>query len=413
MPPSRSFRNPEIDGRHPAILNAIPLAVSLDSAHGRKKSHFTPHVPNFRSCRSIPHHTVKHLPVLAILAAVSLSAARAQQPTPEASPAPAAQASPATAPDASASVTPAQSPAATPTAETPHAQPVGSQELVTRLQIFLDQQNFGPGIIDGRWGEFTGKALVHYARAHNLQVTPAIYGQLPLDTVYPIYTDYTITAADEKTVGTLPTKQAEQAKLKYMPYPDLLTFVEERYHASPDFLKKLNPGKNLDDLKAGVTLRVPNVAPFKLEDIKDHKLPDRPEFALRSIFISVEDKMLDLYDGPRLIASFPITPGSKALPAPPGKWTIIGMYTLPEFRWDEAMLYHGRRSANFFEIPPGPRNPVGILWCGLDKIGIGIHGTSTPETIGRAASHGCIRLANWDAIKFSTMVTTGMPVTIE
>ena len=40
---------------------------------------------------------------------------------------------------------------------------------------------------------------------------------------------------------------------------------------------------------------------------------------------------------------------------------------------------HGRRSANAFEIPPGPRNPVGVLWCGLDKIGIGIHGTNTPR----------------------------------
>jgi lipoprotein-anchoring transpeptidase ErfK/SrfK len=123
--------------------------------------------------------------------------------------------------------------------------------------------------------------------------------------------------------------------------------------------------------------------------------------------------MLDLYDGPRLIASYPITPGSKTLPAPPGIWTIIGIFTLPEFRWDEEMLEHGRRSANAFEIPPGPLNPVGVLWCALNKTGIGIHGTNTPDTIGRAASHGCIRLANWDAIRFSTMVTTGMPVTIE
>ena len=310
------------------------------------------------------------------------------------------------------SPSPAESPTAAPAAEVPHAQPVRAQELVTRLQIFLDQQDFGPGIIDGRWGEFTGKALVHYARAHNLQVTPAIYDELPLDTVYPIYTEYTITPDDVKTVGPVPTKPPDEAKVKRMPYPDLVTFLEERYHASPDFLQKLNPGKHMDDLKAGDVVRVPNVAPFKLEDVKDRKVPTDPALALRSVFVSVGDKMLDVYDGPRLIASFPITPGSKALPAPPGKWVIIGMYTLPEFRWDEAMLYHGRRSANFFEIPPGPRNPVGILWCGLDKIGIGIHGTNSPETIGRAASHGCIRLANWDAIRFSTMVTTGIPVTI-
>ena len=77
------------------------------------------------------------------------------------------------------------------------------------------------------------------------------------------------------------------------------------------------------------------------------------------------------------------------------------------------MLMHGRRSENFFNIPSGPNNPVGVLWCGLSKNGIGIHGTNSPETIGRAGSHGCIRLANWDAAKFANMVTNGMVVTIE
>jgi len=370
---------------------------------------------------------VKPIPVALILIALSFSALRAQV-APADSPAP--QPAPATTPDINApaaattpeAATPSASPAATigtetatpaPSTQVAHAVPVNSREIVTRLQIFLDQQNFGPGIIDGRWGEFTGKALVHYACAHNLQVTPAIYDQLPLDTVYPIYTEYIITAEDEKTVGPLPTKPPEEARMKRMPYPSLTIFLEERYHASPDFIQKLNPGKNLDRLKAGDVVRVPNVAPFKIEDIKDHKVPDNPAFALRSIYVSVADKMLDLYDGPRLIASFPITPGSRTLPAPPGIWNIIGIFTMPEFRWDEAMLEHGHRSSNFFQIPPGPRNPVGILWCGLNKTGIGIHGTNVPETIGRAASHGCIRLANWDAIRFSKMITTGIPVTIE
>jgi len=370
-----------------------------------------------------PNPTVKLLTaaVLIALAFPTLATLHAQiapadspatQAPPDATP-PAAT-PPASAVPAAAAM-PAETPAATGTAgaEPARAEPVNAQELVTRLQIFLDQQNFGPGIIDGRWGEFTGKALVHYARAHNLQVTPAIYDQLPLDTVYPIYTEYTITPADEKTVGEVPTRPPEEAKMKRMPYASLLEFLEERYHASPDFIQKLNPGKKLEALKAGDVVRVPNVAPFKLEDVKEHKLPAHPELALRSVYVSVADKMLDVYDGPRLIASFPITPGSKTLPAPPGVWTIIGIFTLPEFRWDEAMLEHGHRSANFFQIPPGPNNPVGVLWCGLDKTGIGIHGTNTPETIGRAASHGCIRLANWDAIRFSSMVTTGIPVTIQ
>ena len=306
----------------------------------------------------------------------------------------------------------ANTPATTGT-EPARAEPVQAQELVTRLQIFLDQQEFGPGIIDGRWGEFTGKALVHYARAHNLQVTPDIYNQLPLESVYPIYVDYTITAQDEKTVGPLPHQPSEEAKVKRMPYDSLLTFLEERYHSSPDFLRKLNPGKKLDDLKAGDIVRVPNVAPFKIEEVRAEKLKAHPEFALRSIYVNTKDKTLDLYDGSRLVAFFPITPGSKTLPAPPGIWNIVALVTLPEFRWDEAMLMHGKRSANAFQIPSGPRNPVGVLWCALNKTGIGIHGTNVPETIGRAGSHGCIRLANWDAIRFSKLVTPGIPVTIE
>lgn len=294
------------------------------------------------------------------------------------------------------------------------AQLVNEQEIVTQLQIFLDQQNFGPGIIDGRWGEFTGKALVHYARAHNLQITADIYNQLPLESVYPVYTEYVITDADTKLIGEVPGKPAEQAKMKRLPYSSLLEFIEERYHASPDFLRKINFGKNLDQLKAGDLVRVPNVAPFKIEEmVEKGKLPEHPEFSARSVYVNPADKMLDLYDGSALIASFPITPGSKALPAPPGVWTIIGVATLPWFRWDEAMLMHGRRSENFFNIPSGPNNPVGVLWCGLSKMGIGIHGTNNPETIGRAGSHGCIRLANWDAAKFANMVTNGMVVTIE
>src|SRR5438067_5142765 len=110
---------------------------------------------------------------------------------------------------------PAPSPAQAPSEpKVAKAKPVSEREVVTQLQIFLDQQNFGPGIIDGRWGEFTGKALARYARAHGLEVTPGIYDQLPLDSVYPIYTEYTITEGDAKTVGEAPTRPSEQARMK-------------------------------------------------------------------------------------------------------------------------------------------------------------------------------------------------------
>jgi hypothetical protein len=56
---------------------------------------------------------------------------------------------------------------------------------------------------------------------------------------------------------------------------------------------------------------------------------------------------------------------------------------------------------------------VGIMWIGLNRAGIGIHGTNQPQTIGRSASHGCMRTANWDVIRLSKMITKGLPVIIE
>ena len=153
---------------------------------------------------------MKHLFVTLLFAAAT--SLHAQDASPAASPAAIPAAIPVATPGTDATPTVSATAAATTGTEVARAEtPPARQELVTRLQIFLDQQNFGPGIIDGRWGEFTGKALVHYAKAHSLQVTPDIYHQLPLDSVYPIYADYTIAAEDLKTVGELPT-QARQSR---------------------------------------------------------------------------------------------------------------------------------------------------------------------------------------------------------
>jgi hypothetical protein len=70
------------------------------------------------------------------------------------------------------------------------------------------------------------------------------------------------------------------------------------------------------------------------------------------------------------------------------------------------------RSDNFYELPIGPNNPVGVMWIGLNKPGIGIHGTNFPQTIGRSASHGCMRTANWDVVRLTKLITKGMTVVI-
>ncbi len=64
-------------------------------------------------------------------------------------------------------------------------------------------------------------------------------------------------------------------------------------------------------------------------------------------------------------------------------------------------------------LPPGPNNPVGMVWIGLDKPGYGMHGTPGPEAVGRTESHGCFRLANWNAELLLKVVWMGMPVYVE
>jgi lipoprotein-anchoring transpeptidase ErfK/SrfK len=289
------------------------------------------------------------------------------------------------------------------------------QDRVTRLQIYLDEHSFGPGKIDGRWGEFIGKALRRFQAANGQQASGQIDAALQqeLEKISPVYTTYTLTDGDLNWVGNIPSDPAGMAKLKRILYRSALDYLAERYHADPEFLRKLNPGQNLANLKKGSAVRLPNVQPFQIESIQPvADMPPRPEFAQRIIRVDTKGHMLDLVEANRVIASFPITPGSKSLPAPIGTWKVVKVTILPVFRWDEAMLKHGRRSANFSTISPGPRNPVGIVWIGVNKKGIGIHGTDSPDTIGRSASHGCIRLANWDAARVVHQVTVGMTVEI-
>lgn len=291
------------------------------------------------------------------------------------------------------------------------AVPFYDEETSTRLQIFLDNNDFGPGKIDGKMGEFFRKALVAYKRANKMPETGAVDAWL-LEQVPVAFTDYIIPPEALNFIGPTASKPSEQSKLKGLKYGTLLELVAERFHSAEDYLRKLNPGQKLDDLKPGDTVKVPNVLPFKIEDLHEGFVPPNPAFANRTVFIDTKERFLLIYDGRQIVAEFPITPGSTTLPAPLGLWKVLGIATMPVFRHDEGVLQHGVKSDEFFNLPPGPNNPVGVLWMGLNKPHVGVHGTNNPETIGRAASHGCIRTANWDAARVKDLVTVGNPVSI-
>lgn len=128
--------------------------------------------------------------------------------------------------------------------------------------------------------------------------------------------------------------------------------------------------------------------------------------------VSVRRRAVRVYEGGRLVASYPATVGSSQFPNPRGAWRVASQVYAPDYRYDERYLRTGQRSPHALRIPPGPNNIVGLVWLGLDKPGYGLHGTDEPETIGQAASHGCVRLTNWDAERLARRVGIGTRVLI-
>jgi lipoprotein-anchoring transpeptidase ErfK/SrfK len=338
---------------------------------------------------------------------------------------------------------------------------------VVRLQIYLDEQNFGPGKIDGQYGGFTRKSWLRYQESQGMKPVDTFDPHTaPLAAIDPVYVSYAITPNDVAAIGVVPATLAERAKNKSLPYTSLTELLGERFHVSVNFLTKLNAPHKIDACKPGDQVTVPNVVPpFQIDKVvalrqytADHEKavqaakangvplpipvdplaapgdvpassPATPDSAdlggkpvLRAapadlsrlvVTVNVAADYLEIRDGVKLVACFPITPGSTAIPTPKGEWRVLAKTLLPEFRWDESMLKSGIRSNNFYQLPSGPNNPVGIAWIALNKPGIGIHGTNDPDSIGRSASHGCIRLSNWDAFKVYGMLAAGTKVIIE
>lgn len=331
-------------------------------------------------------------------------------------------------------------------AETEKDEPEASEKITSpereaalKIQLFLDGEGFGPGRLDGRWGEFTRKATLRWNQANPDREIPLTDADEPeMDQLgqvgwnKPLTTEYTVTDEDAARIGTVPAEPEDQAKKESLPYTSLLELVAEKFHAYPDLLVELNELGDSASLSAGQQLKVPNVdRPFDLSgpeeaqreaEEKESENGDEKSAGDGSedersgtleLRIDREEKILEAYQDGKLVHSFPITPGSAANPAPAGDWEVDVVAWMPTFRYDRQMLDEGTRSDDAHHLPPGPNNPVGIVWIGLNRDGIGVHGTTNPDDIGRNASHGCIRLSNWDAYTLGQKVDMGVKVRIE
>jgi L,D-transpeptidase catalytic domain len=115
----------------------------------------------------------------------------------------------------------------------------------------------------------------------------------------------------------------------------------------------------------------------------------------REIVVSLEDRKLALVEDGRVLKEYPVAVGKPSTPSPVGTFTIERRVANPIYQHD------GRT------VEPGPHNPVGTRWMGLSIRGYGIHGTNVPSSIGKAASHGCIRMARRDVEELFSLVQVG------
>ena len=115
----------------------------------------------------------------------------------------------------------------------------------------------------------------------------------------------------------------------------------------------------------------------------------------RTIIVSLEDRKLALVVDGQVKKVYPVAVGKPSTPSPVGTFFIERRIANPTY-------HHNGKT-----VPPGPRNPVGTRWMGLSIQGYGIHGTNEPRSIGKAASHGCIRMAKTDVQELFELVAVG------
>lgn len=295
---------------------------------------------------------------------------------------------------------------------------------IMHAQVILDHLGFSPGVIDGRAGQSLTLAVRGFQTARGLPETgrldPATLRALAAWRAIRPVRVLVVTPEDAAGpfTGPLPRDLTEQAKLPALGYANLADKLAEKFHTTPATLAELNGG----DFRpaAGAKLRFPNVLPRsraypeKLDAAWRQTLSDLNVDAVEPVAARVvvdkSEGALKVYDeDDRLVAQFPATMGSEHDPLPLGGWTIKGAAYNPPFHYNPKLFWDADQGKGKATLPPGPRGPVGVVWLDISKPHYGIHGTPNPEKIGRAESHGCIRLTNWDAARLSLMVKPGTP----
>ena len=274
-------------------------------------------------------------------------------------------------------------------------------------QIELARRAISSGPIDGIAGSQSIAALRAFQEAAGLpatgQLDAATRDELVLST--PPLAETSLTAADLASLQPLSPTWLGKSEQTSLAFATALEMVAERTHAHPALIQQLNPTVDWNAITPGTSLTAPAIGPITV--------PGKAAL----LHISLEDHVLEVRDDAgNLLAHFPVSIARDVAKRPAGELHVTVVIPDPDYTFDPDVFPESpeaRELGRKLILPPGPNNPVGVAWIGLDRPGYGIHGTPTPEQVGRTESHGCFRLSNWDARTLLRLAWVGLPVIVE
>ena len=258
------------------------------------------------------------------------------------------------------------------------------ENLIIKIQGLLNYNHHSVGAVDGRFGANVIKALQVFQERHGLEVNgqlnPETWAKLTENETIisqPILVNYTLT---EEDVTLISHPKGQQ-------FTSVLEAVAEKFHMSQGLLLRLNPETPLEQ---GNTILVYN--PYQPNEQEVHRV----------VAVKAKNLLYAYNDKDELVASYPTTMGSVYKPSPNGEYKVLSRIKDPTYNKDFS-------NPNTV-LPPGPNNPVGRVWIGINKPSYGIHGSPNPERISRQNSAGCVRLTNWDALGLYGTIEEGAKV---
>ena len=274
--------------------------------------------------------------------------------------------------------------------------------VILRADVMLDRLHASPGVIDGRHGTNFEHAVALYRRVKGFKtgggLDQTVWSALTAESGGPALMTYVLT--DQDVAGPfypdLPTDYAQLATLPSLGYRSASQKIGAQFHMGEDLLAALNPGVDLS--KAGTKILVADVAPTPLHE------------TVTRIVVDKDKSQVVGYDRRgKVLVGYPATIGSEELPSPSGTYKVKGVAYNPIYYYDPKNFVQGDNKEKL-KLPAGPNNPVGSVFIALTKPTYGLHGTPDPSKIDKTASHGCVRMTNWDANELAHLVKPGVVV---